>query len=116
LDGWRLVEKLGGSRTAEVWRASRDDHDHQVALKFLTERGKYNAGRFADEIRLHQELGRREGVLPLVRVSPDDAAIPWMAMEIAEPVARHLGDQPVLDEVIRAGLVYATTFAALSAS
>ncbi|MCA9691141.1 MAG: serine/threonine protein kinase, partial [Myxococcales bacterium] len=87
VDGrYQLHDKLGTGGTGVVWRARHLQMQGPVALKILLPRLRVReqaVGRFWREARLMGELGH-PNIVRVLDVSPPDAPIPYMAMELLE--------------------------------
>jgi len=96
---WKIVDDkpLGEGGNSVVWRATSED-GREVAIKFLFERllttSRYR--RFVDEVMFHKAIGARKGILPLVDSylpdTPSKADRPWLATQLATPLARALAE------------------------
>jgi serine/threonine protein kinase len=115
---WTLTDPLGTGANAEVWRAE-DGGGNEAAVKILHRRDATSEPyrRFANEVRVLQELGDHEGVLPLVdsnlpeAPSRDEPA--WLATPVARTIREALVDADVQEAVLAVDR-YASTLAALS--
>jgi serine/threonine protein kinase len=118
---FRIRRWLAGGGNADVYEAVRADKP--VALKILRNRDGTSEPyrRFRQEAAQHKQLSDSEipGVLPLldfdVPRDPSDARPPWLAMPIARPIVRALGNEPELEEVVGAVADIADTLARLHA-
>ncbi|MEO8424230.1 MAG: protein kinase [Actinomycetota bacterium] len=115
---WTLTEPLGTGANAEVWEATSES-GVEVAVKILHKRDAASEPyrRFANEVRVLQELGSHEGVLPLVDShlpevpSRDEPA--WLATPVARTIRDALVDTDVQEAVLAVNQ-YASTLATLS--
>jgi protein kinase-like protein len=116
---WRLVRRLGKGGNADVWEAESAD-ETTVALKVLRNKrpGSESYKRFRDEILLLRELGRVEGVLPILDSSlpphPSEADPAWLAMPVATGIRERLGEKPRLATVVGALFRIANALVGLS--
>jgi hypothetical protein len=116
---WRLARRLGKGGNADVWEVTAA-HGTTAALKVLRNKrpGSEPYKRFRDEILLLQELGRVEGVLPILDASlplhPSEADPAWLAMPLATGIREQLGEKPRLTTVVGALLRIAIALVALS--
>ena len=116
-----VVARLGGGGNADVYEASSGDN--RVALKVLRNRDGTSEPyrRFRQEVAQHEKLSDSafRGVLPLlafeVPENPSDTRPPWLAMPIAEPLEVALGDEPRLEDVVKAVAEIADSLARLHA-
>jgi serine/threonine protein kinase len=107
VDGWTLIEYLGGGGNGEVW-----DAEHQTfgkaALKLLKlhlqaqDEKRYR--RFRDEAKMHQQLAERHpGVLPFIASSlpenPTREAPAWLATQVSTRARDALEGKPLRDAV-----------------
>ncbi len=104
IDEWILQKQLGSGGNAEVWRAQREDVTG--ALKILKRQGREAYSRFADEIRLHQQIDGRTGILPMLDFSlpqtPSDVNPPWLAMPEATSMRVAIERDYSLENVVEA--------------
>ena len=82
-DRYRLEVTIGRGGSAEVWRATDEALQRQVALKLVTASGGEDAGRVGDEARLLASLSH-PGLVPVYDAGTDEAARPWVVMELVE--------------------------------
>jgi serine/threonine protein kinase len=80
---YRLEGLLGRGGTAEVWRATDEALQRQVAVKLVTISGGEDAHRVGDEARLLARLSH-QGLVPVYDAGTDDAGRPWVVMELVE--------------------------------
>jgi serine/threonine protein kinase len=80
---YRLEGLLGRGGTAEVWRATDEALERQVAVKLVTVSGGEDASRVGDEARLLARLSH-QGLVPVYDAGTDDAGRPWVVMELVE--------------------------------
>lgn len=115
---WTLGEYLGSGGNAEVWVATRDNSDSQVALKLInaTKVTREPYQRFVREIKFLRQHDSFTGILPLVDAylpeEPSKTDPPWLAMPIATPIARALEGKS-LGDVVAAVAEIAGTLARL---
>jgi serine/threonine protein kinase len=111
---------MGGGGNAEVYRATREGTDAEVALKVLKvqEARREPYRRFAREVEFQQGLTIDDGVLPLIRANVPDEPTPedqaWLAMPIAIPIRDALAGEP-LGTVVDAVGTIANNLAKLAA-
>lgn len=96
---WTIVGELplGEGKNGEVWKGEDDDGE-LVAIKFLhPHRLGTPSHRFLDEIKVLREIGRRDGVVPLVDShvpeQPSEADRPWLATRLAIPLEQALANR-----------------------
>src|SRR5207237_1259256 len=98
---WILKDPLGTGGNATVWRATHEETGQFVALKVIhsSRAAKEPYQRFIREIRTLQALGNRRGILPLLDAylpeQPSSDNRPWLAMPIANGIARALAGAPL---------------------
>lgn len=119
LGQYELLRKLPNGGNADVFVAVADGDNREVALKRLRAKpGSEPWRRFAQEVRVVEELGEFPGILPIIHSGipsepkPDDRA--WYSMPLAERVDEVLRGSP-LEEVVRAVAAYAETLTRLHA-
>jgi len=111
---WKVAEELGRGGNAVVWRATRERHDGEFALKVIKTTKPYREPyqRFVAEIEFLRSLGDPDGVLPLIDAylpeEPSAHDRPWLAMPIAVPIAAALAAAE-LETVVEAILTIART-------
>ena len=103
---YRLESLLGRGGSAEVWRASDEALERQVALKLVTASGGEDAHRVGDEARLLAQLSH-PGLVPVYDAGTDDHGRPWVVMELV--------DGETLADTIRRGAVPAERVAEVGA-
>ena len=103
---YRLESLLGRGGSAEVWRASDQALERQVALKLVTASGGEDAHRVGDEARLLAQLSH-PGLVPVYDAGTDDHGRPWVVMELV--------DGETLADTIRRGAVPAERVAEVGA-
>jgi len=98
-DRYLLEETIGRGGSAEVWRATDEALQRQVALKLVTASGGEDAGRVGDEARLLASLSH-PGLVPVYDAGTDDAGRPWVVMELVEgeTLAQAIGRGPMPSE------------------
>jgi serine/threonine protein kinase len=82
-DRYRLAGLLGRGGSAEVWRATDEALDRQVALKLVTASGGEDANRVGDEARLLARLSH-PGLVPVYDAGTDETGRPWVVMELVD--------------------------------
>ena len=103
---YTLESLIGRGGTAEVWRATDEALDRQVALKLVTVSGGEDAHRVGDEARLLARLNH-PGLVPVYDAGTDEAGRPWVVMELV------VGE--TLSDAIRRGPMPSTRVAELGA-
>jgi serine/threonine protein kinase len=103
---YRLASLLGRGGSAEVWRATDEALQRQVALKLVTASGGEDAHRVGDEARLLAQLSH-PGLVPVYDAGTDDHGRPWVVMELV--------DGETLADTIRRGAVAADRVAEIGA-
>jgi serine/threonine protein kinase len=107
---------LGVGGNAEVWEAQHAN-GIKAALKILRTKNPESEPykRFTGEIEILRALGKRPGILPVIDASlpesPSQRNPAWLAMPIAIPIAKALGEAPPLESVVRAVAEVAGTLA-----
>lgn len=108
IDGWTILDLLGGGGNGEVWIA-RDARGWYVALKLLSRNERQPKSepfrRFRLEVETLTALGDFPGILPIVAASPPEAigaGQVWLAMPIAIPLRDALGVSPKLENAVKA--------------
>ncbi|MEO6204233.1 MAG: serine/threonine-protein kinase, partial [Mycobacteriales bacterium] len=98
-DRYRLEETIGRGGTAEVWRATDEALQRQVALKLVTASGGEDAGRVGDEARLLASLSH-PGLVPVYDAGTDAASRPWVVMELVdgETLSQAIARGPIASE------------------
>ena len=91
---YRTERLLGRGGSAEVWCATDEALDRQVALKLVTASGGEDAARVGDEARLLARLSH-PGLVPVYDAGTDDVGRPWVVMELV--------DGETLSDAIRRG-------------
>jgi serine/threonine protein kinase len=102
---WTLREQIGEGGNGTVWVAAREHSETEVALKIIkthnVKREQYQ--RFVREITFLQEHATEPGVLPLIEaylpVEPNSEDQPWLATQIATPLAKALAGKSLPDIV-----------------
>lgn len=101
---WELIKKIGEGGNAQVWEASHLELG-TCALKILKviNPNKEPYKRFVAEVKVLQNLGQVEGVLPLLSHhlpdNPNKKSPAWLAMPIATPLRDALDDKNLEDSV-----------------
>ncbi|MCM2558768.1 protein kinase [Alcaligenes faecalis] len=113
LQGWQIIERIGGGGNGDVFRVQRDGQIR--ALKLLHRRSNNDKKRFHDEVEAMRRCADIAGVLPILESSTDleSSERLWFVTGLATEVMTKLGDQPRLSEVVRAVCAYAIVLTAI---
>jgi serine/threonine protein kinase len=119
INGWTLVERLGGGGNGVVWRVRHQDGSTTFAIKILKGARSASAvdrGRFADEIAFLSDAPG-PGVLPLFDSHLADSGrdLSWYVMPLATPLLTALGSNPKTETVLDIVASIAETLARLDA-
>jgi serine/threonine protein kinase len=116
---WQLTSYLGSGGNAEVWRARHTRGGDTRAIKLLKNVSPDSDAykRFRSEITLHQAIGNRKGILPVLDYDlparPIRSSPAWFVMPVATPIRKALQDSFDIETAVKAVLSIAETLASL---
>lgn len=104
---WIKRRRLGHGGNGEVWNCKHRTDGNIAAVKFL-KRNKIGSGsykRFCSEITLLRNLGKRQGVLPLLQsnLPPEEnnpPDVPWLSMPEAHSLENGFPDETPLEVIV----------------